>query len=122
MSILNNHAVIYTLASITIISFLISIPLSFITGKYYDKLLSSKKIPTPLGMGIMPSAVMNRATLYVGYIMWNGPKKRLKKTYRDEIGDFIFRAYARPIDYLLIVLETLNALSLITMVIMGILK
>jgi hypothetical protein len=98
------------------------IPMTFITGKHFDKLLGEKKLPKPLGTGIFPFDIMNRTNKYAGYIIWNGPKKRRWGTYRQQIGDFSFRQHARRIDYFLIFTQTVGAFSLIFAAILGMLK
>lgn len=106
------------LIDLVIISGFCVIPSSFITGRYFDRLLESKNLPKPIGMGILPFAIMRRTNLYTGYIIWNGPKKRQRKTYRDQIGDFSFRAHARLIDYLFILIEMIGAIALIWLLIL----
>jgi hypothetical protein len=98
------------------------IPMSLITGKYFDQLLQEKNLPKPNSIGILPFDIMNRTNRYVGYIIWNGPKKRRWDTYRQQIGDFSFRRYARGIDYFFIVIQAAGAFSLIFAAILGMLK
>jgi hypothetical protein len=100
-----------------LLSALILIPGALITGRYFDKLLKTKKLPKPSSVGILPFSITNRTVIYMSYILWNGPRKRRWKTYRDQIGDFSFRAYARPIDYILVIANILIVILAIVMLV-----
>lgn len=96
MTLVNN-----VLLAIFIISGLSIIPFAIITGKYYDKLLEAKKLSKPPNDYFSPFKVMNRVIHYMYYILWNDPKLSKSGKYRDryleEVRDFKFRSYARPI-------------------------
>lgn len=106
------------LSCLIIVSGFSTIPSTFITGRYFDRLLESKNLPKPIGMGIMPFELMRRTNLYLGFIMWNGPRKRRWKTYREQIGDFNFRDHARPIDYFFIFTAMTGVVALILLLIL----
>lgn len=94
--------IINILEIIAIIGCLSIIPLSMITGRYFDKLLDAKKLPKPLGYGILPYGVMNRVIDYMYYILYNEVKitksGKYKDPYLEKIRDFNFRAHARPME------------------------